>query len=95
MVLETDFEWDDNKSHTNVRLRGFDFKYASRIFEGLFVEGEGHQGGYGESRTVAVGKVGSDFVTVVYCWREGRRRIISARPSNRKERDGYNKKIAQ
>jgi uncharacterized protein len=83
------FEWDDGKSLRNRLLRGFDFEYASRIFEGNTFERVDLRRPYGEERIVAIGQVGDDVLTVIYTWRSDRRRIISARAVNRRERDGY------
>jgi uncharacterized DUF497 family protein len=46
---------------------------------------------YGERRIVATGKIEDGVFVVVYTWRGRRRRIISARPAKRKERDDYGK----
>jgi uncharacterized protein len=83
------FEWDEAKSLTNLRDRGFDFEYASRIFAGDLLEREDRRRTYGEPRIVAYGEVDGRVLVVVYTWRGGQRRIISARPANRKERRDY------
>ncbi|MBF0268534.1 MAG: BrnT family toxin [Alphaproteobacteria bacterium] len=83
------FEWDESKSEANFLSRGFDFAYASLIFEGPTLEKDDLRAAYGERRIQAVGRVGEDFLFVVYTWRSGVRRIISARPASRRERDGY------
>jgi len=46
---------------------------------------------YGEQRIVATGKIEDGVLVVVYTRRGRRRRIISARPAKRKERDDYRK----
>lgn len=40
-------------------------------------------------RMAATGIVEGDYLTVIYTWRSGQRRIISARPARRKERQSY------
>lgn len=67
--------------------RGFDFAYASRIFSGPVVEWESPR--EGEHRTKATGTVEGRYITVIYTWRSGMRRIISARPARKEERDVY------
>lgn len=47
------FEWDEAKSETNLDERGFDFAFASLIFDGLTVEVEDRRRDYGEPRVVA------------------------------------------
>jgi uncharacterized protein len=80
-----EFEWDAAKDRENRQKHGFDFTYAVRIFEGRvrqFVDPRP----WGERRIVATGRVEERFVTVVYVRRDGRFRIISARPARRSER---------
>lgn len=90
------FEWDQAKSDTNVDERGFDFEFASLIFDDLTVEVEDRRRDYGERRVVAIGTADGLHLTVVYTDREDKRgqvtrRIISARRSSRHERKIYQK----
>lgn len=90
------FEWDEAKSETNLDERGFDFAFASLIFDGLTVEVEDRRKDYGERRVVAIGIADGVHLTVVYTDREApsaqvTRRIISARRSSRHERTIYQK----
>ena len=84
-----EFEWDPAKSEANLRIRGFDFAYASRVFSGVPVETPDVRFDYGEIRTKAIGQVGPDILVVVYTVRGSNRRIISARRANRKERNQW------
>jgi uncharacterized protein len=83
------YEWDEEKNRWNREHRGFDFSFASRIFSGDFIEQPDERRDYGEVRMIAVGSVGNRVLTVVYTWRGQRRRIISARAADRKERHDY------
>lgn len=88
------FEWDEAKSDTNLRDRGFDFAFASLVFDGPTVEVEDRRADYGERRIVAIGLADKLHLTVVYTDRqrgtgETVRRIISVRRSNRHERKIY------
>lgn len=90
------FEWDEAKSETNLDERGFDFAFATLIFDGLTVEVEDRRRDYGERRVVAIGVADGVHLTVVYTDREAprapvTRRIISARRSSRHERTIYQK----
>ena len=92
------FEWDDAKSEANLHERGFDFAFASLIFDGPTLEVEDRRRDYGERRMVALGVADSIHLTVVYTDRAGHtievvRRIISAHRSNRRERTIYEKAI--
>lgn len=49
------FEWDAAKSEANLLERGFDFEFASLIFDGRTVEVEDHRKDYGEWRVIAIG----------------------------------------
>lgn len=92
------FEWDEAKSETNLRARGFDFAFATLVFESATVEVEDRRKDYGERRVVAIGVADGLHLTVVYTDREAQtgpvmRRIISARRSSRHERKIYEKAI--
>jgi len=89
-----EFVWDPVKSEGNLRERGFDFPFATLIFDGPTLEIEDTRRDYGERRMVAVGLADGLHLTVVYTDRRHakgrlRRRIISARRSNRRERRAY------
>jgi uncharacterized DUF497 family protein len=92
------FEWDEVKSETNLRERGFDFEFASLIFDAATVEVEDHREEYGERRIVAIGVADGVHLTVVYTDRQVSRddmvrRIISARRSSRRERTIYKEAV--
>jgi len=80
------FEWDTSKSDANFRERGFDFAYASLIFDGPTLEMDDRRADYRERRVQAIGDVDDNVLFVVYTWRGSARRIISARRANRGER---------
>lgn len=88
------FSWDLLKSEANLAERGFDFHFATLIFDGPSLERYDDRQNYGEKRIVALGIADGILLTVVYTDRaEGGgdvvRRIISARVSNRRERKAY------
>jgi uncharacterized protein len=83
------FEWDEAKSAANLRSRGFDFAYAAQVFDSPLLEIADERLDYGEARIQMIGCVGEDVLFVVYTWRGGNRRIISARQANRRERNAY------
>lgn len=89
-----EFVWDPAKSDENLRVRGFDFEFASLIFRGPTLEREDRRQEYSEKRFVAIGLAEGLELTVVYTDRAQpskgiERRIISARRSNRRERKAY------
>lgn len=89
------FTWDPAKSDANLSERGFDFEFATLVFDGPTLERLDDRQDYGELRIIAVGIADGIPLTVVYTDRaEGNdvlRRIISARVSNRRERKAYRK----
>ncbi len=93
------FEWDPEKSDANLRDRGFDFEFATLVFEGPTLEADDLRKDYQERRIVAIGLSDDIHLTVVYTER-GRgdgasvRRIISARRSNKRERETYQRAIS-
>jgi hypothetical protein len=93
------FEWDHKKSAQNLRLRGFDFEFSTLVFEGPTLERKDNRRDYGEQRVVAIGLAQGIALTVVFTDRAETgaivRRIISARLSNRRERQAYFEALAQ
>ena len=91
------FDWDSRKSGRNLADRGFDFAFATLIFDGPTLERPDTREDYGEARLVAIGLADGIPLTVVYTDRTAAdggavvRRIISARLSNRRERQAYSK----
>jgi uncharacterized DUF497 family protein len=87
------FAWDARKSARNFRDRGFDFEFATLIFDGPTLERHDTRRDYGEQRVIAIGLAQGFALTVVYSDRVEAggvvRRIISARMSNRRERQAY------
>ncbi len=88
------FEWDEAKSERNRRERGFGFEVAIDLFEGAVLEFDDTRRDYGERRIIAIGELAGSILAVVYTWRGGTRRIISARIANRRERDAYRQDVA-
>ena len=80
-------EFDEEKSERNLMERGFNFEYAARIFEGRVVEWDSFRND--EHRIKATGQIEGLFYTVIYTWRNGQRRIISARRARRQEIEDY------
>ena len=88
------FSWHKDKSDRTLRERGFDFAFATLIFDSPTLEHEDLRSEYGERRMIAIGLAGGMALTVCYTDRLGpdrhlERRIISARRSDRRERQAY------
>lgn len=71
-------EWDEGKRRQNLEDHGVDFLDAALIFENPTIESEDMRNDYGERRFRALGHIDDDYFIVVYTWRGGNRRIISA-----------------
>lgn len=89
--MEMRFAWDRKKSDSNYRERGFDFAFASLIFEGPVLMVEDKRRDYGERRFAAIGLADQIHITLVFTDRAGLkddtiRRIISA-PTKQSERE--------
>lgn len=81
--------WDPQKNAANIAKHGFDFRDTAAVFERAVLVRTDRRKDYGEDRHVAIGTFEDLILTVVYTDREGERRIISVRQSNRKERRAY------
>ena len=85
---ESKFEWHDKKNLANIKKHGIRFEDAAQIFDldALVVRARTSE----EVRWKAVELLDGRLITVIYTEREGRKRIISARPEARNERRVYN-----
>ncbi len=83
------FTWDGDKSERCYEERGFDFDHAAKIFEGDSIEWEDRRHDYGEPRFLTVGQVDNQVLAVVWTPRDNMRRMISARPASRQEREKF------
>lgn len=58
-MTTVDVEFDEEKSARTLAERGFDFRYAARIFDGVVVEWDSHPSVNTRSRQLAQWKVAS------------------------------------
>jgi uncharacterized DUF497 family protein len=89
-TYEKDFEWDQAKSETCLRTRGFDFEYVSVAFNDqnrLVWQDLMFQ--YGELRYQMLGKIQRRVFAVAYTHRLNKLRIISAHKANFREVERY------
>jgi uncharacterized protein len=83
------FEWDERKRRSNLKAHSVDFVDVLPLFDGPFFEYPDDREDYGELRMVAIGAVDGRVYAIVYTWRGGSRRLISARKSDKHEREAY------
>jgi len=90
------FEWDENKSASNLEKHGISFDEAVRVFEGVYLSHIDPRENYGEVREITTGIIAETVVTVVvHTDRDEAIRIISARKANRRERNEYHASCTQ
>lgn len=90
------FQWDWRKNASNQAKHGLSFDQATEIFEGPTVEKEDHRRDYGETRTIAYGlDAEGSLLAVVYTFRDGSRRLISARRASSDERKAYDRALRE
>jgi uncharacterized protein len=83
------FEWDPEKSESNLIKHGFDFEDASQIFYGPILVRQSDR--ENEKRWIAVGCLENKPIAVVFTTRAGVIRIISARRARKNEEREYRK----
>jgi uncharacterized protein len=85
-----EFEWDDSKNTINQIKHGIRFEEAQLIFNNPVLTTTDIRHDYGEQREISIGALNMEVViTLIHTDRNGRKRIISARKANRKEREMY------
>jgi len=89
------FEWDEIKNQANILKHGMGFEEAIEIFDNTIYSIIDTRHDYGEKRMISIGKIQNiTIVVVVHTDRNGRTRIISARPASKKERMIYHEKTS-
>jgi len=83
--VDDDFEWDIDKSDDAYRRHGFDFEFASQLFDDPYFRERFEERDYAEERIVSYGRIAGFHVTVVWTQRGRRKRIISAFQSPRED----------
>ena len=82
-----DYEWDERKRLENLAKHHIDFT-AIYGFEWDTVV-QRSNATHGELRWVATSYIGDRLYTIVYTWRDDRRRVISLRRASRQEERAY------
>lgn len=93
--MDAEYEWDSRKNLSNQRKHRLSFDVALLIWDGFVYEWSDRRTDYGEERICAIGEVEGRAVFVAYAWRNGRRRIISARKADRDEQRSYRQALAR
>lgn len=84
------FDWDPLKNLANEAKHGISFEEATDVFDDMaHIVENSTRPEYGEERLLAIGHVGLQLVSVIFTYRHGDQRIISARRAKRNERARY------
>ena len=90
MVIDKEFEWDNDKAASNVEKHGVSFEDALSVFRDSFaIELLDDRMDYNEERYILIGMSHGSVLVVVYTERQSRNRIISARKAEPNERKFY------
>jgi uncharacterized DUF497 family protein len=88
--IDSEFEWDINKSRSNLQKHGISFEEAKEIFRGPVLTAQDRRKDYNEMRFLSIGALSQIvFLVVAHTNRMGRIRMISARKANQIERGFY------
>jgi uncharacterized DUF497 family protein len=90
---EMEIEFDGDKRDITLRERGLDFAGAAEVFPRVAATKLDKRRDYGENRYITVGLLGERAVVLVWTPRGGKRRIISMRYANDRERQKYSKQL--
>jgi uncharacterized DUF497 family protein len=69
--------------------RGLDFAEAAEVFASAIFTGEDVRRDYGETRFISAGRLRGDLLVLVWTLRGERRRIISMRKANEREKQKF------
>ncbi len=84
------FEWGEEKNKKNIKKHNISFEEAIQIFESDYFTWVDSRKDYNEIREISIGTLEKTIVlVVVHTDRNGKTRIISARPAKKKERRIY------
>lgn len=82
------YEWDENKSRSNLETRGFGFDLIHR-FDWNTADTRQDLRSVKEARLISTGLIEGRLYVAVWTRREGFTRIISLRKANRREAIAY------
>lgn len=91
---DIELEWDEAKRLSNLEKHHIDFVDAVGIFRHDVLTAPDERQAYAEQRHIAVGRMHSVEIVLVYTERGERIRVISARRANRHEREKYKAAVA-
>jgi uncharacterized DUF497 family protein len=90
-----DLEWDDTKDAANRAKHGLPLLLAILLFDGRPRVDQVSRHSTAEGRFETLAEKDGDVLLCVWTWRSQRRRIISLRYANRKERRAYQEAVGR
>ena len=88
------YEWNSDKNKTNLEKHGISLEEACQIFKRDVLTWVDNRKDYNEKREISIGLLSKRIVIVVaHTDRNGKTRIISARPAKKRERRLYDEHI--
>ncbi|MGP9555910.1 BrnT family toxin [Halomonas sp. AOP43-F2-13] len=94
MAPGSEIEYDLRKQQDTLQHRGLDFNDAPAVFAGKTLSMVDDRQDYGEERIITVGKLTGKVTVIVWTQRGKKRRIISMRYGNERERQRYEQHLA-
>ena len=85
-------EFDPEKRQATLDTRGLDMARAGEVFEGVHVDFPDPRF-EDEQRFATFGHLDGRMVFLAWTWRDGRRRVISMRKANDRERRKYEDRL--
>lgn len=93
LQLIKEIEFDQEKRHQTLEVRGLDFARANEIFTDAVADIEDMRHAYGEQRYKTYGFLDGRLTVVVWTARGMKRRIISMRKANEREIKKYTQRV--
>jgi uncharacterized protein len=87
--MKMGFQWNEAKSAANEAKHGVSFLQAAQIFRGAILAKPDRRRDYGEERLIALGDFTGTVLRVVFTWRDGDIRIISAWRASKRDRKTF------
>lgn len=91
MAIVRGFQWDAKKNDLNLKKHDVDFDEAIGIFYAPHMLRRSKYAS--EERWLATGDVENRIITVIFTWRDGDIRVISARRARKDEERAYRQEI--
>lgn len=85
----SEIKYDMRKQQDILQYRGLDYNDTPTVFAGKTLPMMDDRKDYGEERIITVGKLTSKVTVIVWTQRGKKRRIISMRYTNERERQRY------